>query len=185
MLDHLGALRCDLVGHSMGGSIAITLAAARPDLVGRLVVAEGNLDPGGGMVSRPIAAQSETAFVQRGYDRSLAVLDQRSDAASYAATVRAADRVGLYRSAVGLLRGTTPTMRERLLAADVPRTFIFGELSLPDEDEHLLPEHGVYIEVVPAAGHDMMHDNPTGFAKAVAAGISRDYSRAAAARGPT
>ena len=47
--DHLGLRHCALIGHSMGGSVAITLAAIRPEIVSRLVIAEGNLDPGGGI----------------------------------------------------------------------------------------------------------------------------------------
>lgn len=171
LLDHLGLRRCALIGHSMGGSIAITLAAVRPDLVERLVVAEGNLDPGGGMVSQPIAAQSEDEFVREGYDSFLRVLEARPEWSGYAQTVRAADRVGLYRSAVSLLRGTIPTMRERFQSATIPRTFLFGELSPPDEDLERLPNFGIRVHVVPAAGHGMMHDNPQGFVTAVAAAL--------------
>ncbi|WP_367870051.1 alpha/beta fold hydrolase [Streptomyces aureus] len=43
VLDHLGLTGVDLVGHSMGGAVTIHLAAARPELVARLVVAEPNL----------------------------------------------------------------------------------------------------------------------------------------------
>ena len=51
LLDHLDLQDCAFVGHSMGGSVAISLAALRPELVSRLIVAEGNLDPGGGLVT--------------------------------------------------------------------------------------------------------------------------------------
>jgi pimeloyl-ACP methyl ester carboxylesterase len=171
LLDHLRLADCDLVGHSMGGSVAITLAAVRPDLVGSLVIAESNLDPGGGMVSQPISAQTEEDFVRRGYDEFLRVLDARDEWAHYAATVRLSDRVGLYRSAVSLLAGTTPTMRQRFERADVPRTFIFGERTLPHEDTQRLPRFGIRIEVVANAGHSMMYDNPGGFASAISRGL--------------
>ena len=55
LLDYLDLRDCEFVGHSMGGSVAITLAALRPELVSRLVVAEGNLDPGGGQTSKRVA----------------------------------------------------------------------------------------------------------------------------------
>ena len=38
LLDHLGLERCDVVGFSMGGWIASTLAARHPDRVGKLVL---------------------------------------------------------------------------------------------------------------------------------------------------
>ncbi|MFD0522416.1 alpha/beta fold hydrolase [Paractinoplanes durhamensis] len=46
VLDELALREVTLIGHSLGGSIAISLAAQRPDLVGHLIVAEPNLDPG-------------------------------------------------------------------------------------------------------------------------------------------
>ena len=39
LLDHLGLSHCVVIGHSMGGSIAILLADSRPDLVSQLIVA--------------------------------------------------------------------------------------------------------------------------------------------------
>jgi pimeloyl-ACP methyl ester carboxylesterase len=56
LLDHLRLSRCAVFGHSMGGSVAITLAAQRSELVSRLVLGEANLDPGGGFVSTVIAS---------------------------------------------------------------------------------------------------------------------------------
>ena len=41
ILDHEGLQACTVVGHSMGGTVGIMLALQRPDLVSRLVVAEG------------------------------------------------------------------------------------------------------------------------------------------------
>jgi pimeloyl-ACP methyl ester carboxylesterase len=55
LLDELQLKGCNVIGYSMGGSVAITLAATRPDLVSRLVIMEANLDPGGGSVSKGIA----------------------------------------------------------------------------------------------------------------------------------
>lgn len=37
-MDHLGLPRADLVGHSMGGGVAIATAAVHPDRIGRLVL---------------------------------------------------------------------------------------------------------------------------------------------------
>ena len=48
LLRQLSVGSAHVVGHSMGGPVAIALAMRHPDLVGSLVVAEGNLHPGSG-----------------------------------------------------------------------------------------------------------------------------------------
>src|SRR5262245_17989204 len=48
LLDHLGVAGATVVGYSFGGAVAITLAVARADLFGALLLAEPNLDLGGG-----------------------------------------------------------------------------------------------------------------------------------------
>ncbi len=48
LIQQVAAVPVTLLGHSMGGSIAIALAHRHPGLVARLVVAEPNLDPGAG-----------------------------------------------------------------------------------------------------------------------------------------
>ncbi len=48
ILDHENIKSAIVVGHSMGGTVAIILAISRPDLVSKLIVGEGNIVPGGG-----------------------------------------------------------------------------------------------------------------------------------------
>lgn len=71
LLDRLDLNSCVVFGHSMGGAIAITLAVERPDLVSQLVLAEPNLTPGGGFVSKVIASQTEADFHDGGHDQLL------------------------------------------------------------------------------------------------------------------
>ena len=181
LLKHLAIPHrsCVLIGHSMGGAVAITAAATTSSPFAGLVIAEGNLDAGGGIVSRPIAAQTETEFLSRGYAGFLRILDGRPHFSDYAASVRAADPLALHRSAVSLKEGTTPTMRERFVTLQVPRTYLFGEKSLPNPDEQSLPRHGLTVDIIPAAGHNMMHDNSAGFADALAHAVTRCHNTGA------
>lgn len=177
LLDHLGLTGCAVIGHSMGGSVAITLATSRPDLVSRLVIAEGNLDPGGGFFSRGVAAQTEEAFVSSGYAAVLAQIQAEGRAGDQVASsvvgvLQIAGPQALHRSAVGLVRGTQPTMRENLLRSPVPRVFLIGDRSLPDPDIEWLPAHGIPVLIVPDAGHGMMWDNPPGFATQLRAALA-------------
>src|SRR5258706_9102782 len=48
LIDDLGIVECGLIGHSMGGGVAVHVAAARPDVVSLLVMAEASIDAGDG-----------------------------------------------------------------------------------------------------------------------------------------
>ena len=161
---------CVLVGHSMGGSIAVLVASSAPELVGRLIVAEGNLDPGPGMVSGPITSMTEEEFVSYGHSK---FVEQMRNAGfpEYAGTVRACGPAALHRSAVSLIARRRPTYREQLARLGIPRTFIYGEKNVPNPDIERLIADGIDVRVIPDSGHDMMIDNPDGFAEAVADAI--------------
>ncbi|MEV6405628.1 alpha/beta hydrolase [Streptomyces bobili] len=166
-LDAAGVTGAELVAHSMGGSVAIVLADRRPDLVARLVVTEANLDafPPSTAGSSGIASWTEEEFVDGGHARVLEKVGPL-----WAATMRLADPRGLHRSAVRLRRGSEPVMREILAGLDtIERVYLQGELSGPLDGAEALEAAGVRILTVPAAGHNVMFDNPDAFARAVAA----------------
>lgn len=172
VLDGAGAAGCRVIGHSLGGTVAITLAALRPDLVTALVVAEGNLDPGVGTGSVEIAAWSEAEYVARGHDFMLGRLRAQARAGDetmgvYAASFGLAAPYAVHRSAMGLLARTRPTARESLYRFAGPKAYVFGERSLPDPDEEVLPRHGVEVLVVPGAGHAMTVEAPVALARVV------------------
>ncbi|WP_230396343.1 alpha/beta fold hydrolase [Streptomyces blattellae] len=105
--DVVGA---ELVAHSMGGSVAIVLAARHPRLVSRLVLVDANLDPvertAGSGGSSGIASYSEQEFLTGGWAE---VRDRAG--AHWWSTMRLAGREALHRSAVHLTRGTVPTRK--------------------------------------------------------------------------
>lgn len=154
----------EVIGHSMGGSVALALAARRPDLVGSLVLAEANLQAGGGTWSRRIAAWREEEFL----DRGIAEYTAAEAEPGYLATLRAADARALYRSAVGLVRGTEPRLQAMLSAFDGPKAFLVGQRSRPCDEEEDARAAGARIWTIPDAGHVMTVDNPDGFARAIA-----------------
>jgi pimeloyl-ACP methyl ester carboxylesterase len=172
LLDHLGLRGCDVVGHSMGGSIAAVLADRRPDLVGRLGVAEGNLDPGGGSLSRPIATQAEADYVAGGHATVMAAVASfgrhRNGPAAFATRFQVAAPVAVHRSARSLMEMPAPTVREILGRLSIPRTYLYGDRGEPGADLPGLAIAGVALAVIPDTGHDLMNDNPDAFAAAVA-----------------
>ncbi len=177
VLDQLGLRGCHVIGHSLGGSIAISLAARRPDLVGALIVAEPNLDPEDAFFSGTIIARwpTEEEFVRGGHATLITEAEEEArplstslTAGSYAGTLRAADARALYRCS-GALVGCE--LRETFFNLTMPRTYVYGAHTLPHRHEAWLQANGVPVAVVPDAGHDMPVMNPGAFAAVLARGI--------------
>ncbi|MBT2900544.1 alpha/beta fold hydrolase [Streptomyces sp. McG3] len=169
-LTGAGVTGAELIAHSMGGSVAVVLAARHPQLVSRLVLVDANLDPippsPGSAGSSGIAAYSEEEFLAGGWQ------EIRDRAGSHWwSTMRLAGREALHRSAVHLTRGTTPTMREHLLDLKIPRTYLLPASDGPLPGTDALIEAGVSVVPVPDCGHNIMLDNPEGFARATAAAV--------------
>lgn len=168
VLDAERIEQAEIIGHSLGGSIALALTALRPELVGRLVIGEANLFAGRGQLSRRIADWSEAEFLAHGM-KEYATLTASPE---YTATLRTADPVAVHRSARGLLRGTDPELVEVLAAYQRPKAFLVGELSRPYEEEQDARAAGARVLTVPRSGHIMPLDNPDGFARAVARALA-------------
>ncbi|MFE0385650.1 alpha/beta fold hydrolase [Streptomyces bungoensis] len=163
----------ELVAHSMGGSVAIVLAARHPRLVSRLALVDANLDPlprrPGSGGSSGIAAYSEEEFLAGGWQE---VRDRVGP--HWWSTMRLAGREALYRSAVHLVRGTTPTMRELLMDLEIPRTYLLPEDDGPLPGADALAGAGVAVVSIPDCGHNIMLDNPDAFASATAAALRQE-----------
>ncbi|MET9607915.1 alpha/beta hydrolase [Streptomyces sp. NPDC006512] len=172
-LTEARAGEAEVIAHSMGGSVAIVLAARHPHLVSRLVLVDANLDPlprvPGAAGSSGIASYTEEEFLSGGWAE---VRDRAG--AHWWSTMRLAGRTALHRSAVHLVTGTTPTMRELLLELKVPRGFLHPEADGSPAGTEALEAAGVTVTAVPACGHNIMLDNPDGFAHATAAVLRGD-----------
>jgi pimeloyl-ACP methyl ester carboxylesterase len=141
----------------MGGAVATLLAAKHPDLVANLVLIDSNLDPAPEVPvpgSSGIARYGETLFVHGGgFEETLERVGP-----SWAATMRLAGRVGLYRTAASLARFEG---REILKGLSMPRTYLYPAADGPLTGASALTAAGVRVVAVPDCGHNIMLDNPS------------------------
>lgn len=161
----------DLFGHSMGGAVAIAAAAMLGPRLGKLVVGEPNLDPGGGQFSRSIAAIPEAEYRATGQD-AIVRAAQAEGNDIWAASLARSAAYAVQRTARSLVDGSDPTWRNTLTSLAVPRTLVIGERSLPYDDAQGLPEAGIKVAIVLEAGHSIPWENPAGLAAAIASGLS-------------
>lgn len=164
LVEHLGLNRFFIYGHSMGGSIAIEVAAAMPGKIAGLMVSEPNFRAGGGVYSRMIAAQTEDEFVAHGYQKAIAANAENP----WSGSLQNSDPSAVWRAAVSLVSGIEPDWYQLFAQLKIPKTLIFGELSLPDEDFTAFQQVGVTTAIVPSAGHAMSWENPAGLARVLA-----------------
>ena len=163
--------RVALFGHSMGGSIAIELAERLGDACGHLVLAEANLDAGGGLLSARIADTEEADFALRGKAKIIGEKSEREEYAS-ARVFEIADARALHCCAAALASGATPSWFDKLAALPTPKTMIHSETHAGHKDVARLEPTAVEQFFLKASGHDMPNDNPAGLARLIGAILS-------------
>ncbi len=176
ILDHEKITSCTIIGHSMGGTVGIYVADMQPNLVKKLVIAESNLSPGGGVGTKWVTSFSEHDWVEKEFLRYM--MEQRNQAKEgdemsglMIVLWKDADPRGVYLSALSLI--TLPdAFKEILYNLRIPRYFVYGEKNFPKDraettpdipDPEELKNHGIKSMIVPNSGHIMQVDNMKGF----------------------
>lgn len=180
-MDVMGLSDLPVFGHSLGGSVAIELARQRSDLVSRLVVAEANATPGGGVASRAMSQGRKEDFVAEGFAKRLASLRAAAIKGDAIAALLYAGRKdvdpgALFETARGLV-DLDPGLADAFCEMTIPRAFIYGERGFPSSADAATPDTpdptrleaaGIATEVVPGGGHFMVVENSLGTAEAIA-----------------
>jgi len=180
LLDALHAQDVILLGHSMGGAIAILMALKRPEAFRQLIVIEPNLRAGDAQLSRRIVEYaSEADFIEQYEEfRALAIATvtdwfvnfQQTDLDEYINELLKATPISMYRSAHSLISVTTGVQFiqefQRLL---LTKHFLIGEETLKQRPalRNLVGEQ-VETVIVPGVGHMMMVDDPAVFTTTLA-----------------
>lgn len=174
----------DLVGHSLGAGVALTLAARQPEAVRRLVLAA----PGGlvpypryavrllsGALNRLLAARrSLVPLTDLAWGRRLLLLTAVADAAALPPTqarllVEASS--GARRSAEALATIAAADLRPLFAHVVAPLGLIWGEhdRTVPARIARVITEArpDAQLELIPAAGHVSMVERPEAFVAAL------------------
>ena len=197
LVDTLNLDRFVLVGHSMGGAVAWTFAATRPDRVSQLILVDAAGYPRTGEAPLPIRLARMPVVGDIGIYFKPERLVRRSLTEVYADPAMVTpERIRRYaelqrfpgnREAT-LQRARTqepldPTPLKRL---DVPTLIIWGGQGPLGADRRRLPlperHQGLELEIFEALGHNPMEEDPKATAAAVAAFIKPITPRPHAAR---
>ena len=168
-----------VIGHSMGGSIAILLAHKYPELVRRLLVIEPNLKASDAHLSQDIIQDSETEFIQRYEEfRRTAIMtvqdwfvnSHRADIEGYMSDLLQTTPISMYRSARSLITVTTgDTLLTQFQKLTLHKYFLIGgETMKTRRIPQNLQNGNVHTVIVPGVGHMMMIDNPLLFNQTLA-----------------
>ncbi len=186
ILEHENITSAIVVGHSMGGTVAIMLAISRPDLVSKLIVGEGNLVPGGGAGTSKIASFSKAEFIENIYpqwceDRVASAKKGDEMATLISGMWKTANAEGLYENSRSLVELDTG-FKQKFFNLKIPKLFVYGENSIPKNpsdakpdmpDPTELKENGILIDTVPNAGHFLMFENLDGFVEVITKFINK------------
>jgi 2-succinyl-6-hydroxy-2,4-cyclohexadiene-1-carboxylate synthase len=184
LLDQLDIARADVLGYSMGGRVALQLAAAAPERVGALVLESSS--PGIADVAERqarvvadealadlIARDGLAAFVEY-WERlplfaSQVVLPEETRARLHTQRLRN-NPLGLANSLRGMGTGRQESLWDRLDTLDVRTLLIAGELDVKYRAlAHQMAARlsNARAVIVPSAGHAVHLEQPQSFAKNV------------------
>jgi pimeloyl-ACP methyl ester carboxylesterase len=174
----------DLVGHSLGGGVAIALAASHPRLVRRLVlVAPAGLRPFPPAISNLLAAGADAVLAARRgaapltdlwWGRRLLLMLTAADAAGLSPTVArqlVEASATARRTAPALAAITSADLRPALARTRMPLGVIWGEAdrTVPIRALHdvLEARPDAVVRKIPDAGHVPMVERPEAFVAAL------------------
>ena len=185
-----GDVRCCLVGHSVGGAVAMLVAAHCPELVGAVVSIEGNFTLKDAFWSANLGrlstqdAEDEVAKLRRDPGRWVAgsiphpTQSQVETAAAWLEHQPASTLQAMGRSIVQTTGAPEYLNLVRRVFSRHPVTLIAGERSLPD---WYIPEwarqQARSLEVVPGTGHLVPLERPVEVARLIdAARVPRAHA---------
>ena len=165
-----------LIGHSMGGSIAILMTLNQSQTIHQLLVIEPNLKASDAQLSRTIVQYTESAFIEHYEEfrasaihtvKSWLVNFQQSDLDEYINELLKTTPISMYRSAHSLITTTSDSaLIDQFQQLTLPKYFLVGEETVRNRPiPREFQTSDIHAIAVPGVGHMMMIDNPGLFTK--------------------
>ncbi len=178
VIEHFGG-KADVVGHSMGGKAAMTLALQHGHLLRKLVVAD---------IAPVTYTHSQIQFIKAMRAVDFSAIERRSDAAQQLADQGVEPALQSFFTQSLDIKGKRWLLNLDVLAAEMPKIMGFPELDgswggpalflSGGDSEYVLPEHRDLIRAlfpaakfarIPGAGHWLHAEKPREFEAAVRA----------------
>ena len=163
ILRELGIKRFHLVGHSMGGLVALILAHQAQDQVLSFINIKGNVAPEDCFLSRQIFTHPSddpegffSAFIER--TRRSPFYANPLYASSLRSKVRVGAVRGIFESMVNL--SDHGDLMFKFISLPCPRLFMYGEQNASLTYLNYLDVNGVELAEIPQSGHFPMYSNP-------------------------
>ncbi len=176
-LTRVGVERAVVLGHSMGGVIAVLMAERHPDRVTMVVDVDGNSSLGDCVYSGKAAAMPLEAFTGGGHTQLMDAIYRAGvdDPAQrgYYASQRLCDPAVFHRNSLDLLDESRPeTLPARRAALPMPLVYIAGApRGASARSRQLLDEAGVDVKEIAPSGHWPFIDQPDAFCAALGAAL--------------
>lgn len=181
LLDHLEIEQADLLGHSMGGVIAMTIAARRPDRLRRLVLSATTtaVPPRARSIIETLVSLREAGAPEEDWYRAFfhwlfhpAFFESEAAVAAAIAMARAyphAQSPGDMRRQVDALREYDASALPAQIGAETLILAGEGDLLFPPQmiAENFRSLKNSRTEIIADAAHSLQWDQPEGFARAV------------------
>jgi len=182
VVDKLDLENVILIGHSMGGAIAILLTLKSLERVKHLLVIEPNLRAHDTQLSREIVKYIESEFIQHYREFQSSAIEtvkhwfadfHQKNLDQYITDLLKTTPISMYRSAQSLMTTTRDELFLRQFQQlALPKHLLVGEETLkirqiPEE----LATSNIKTIIVPGVGHMMMVENPAIFNHALAVAL--------------